>query len=283
MQQARQFGAKVLLVEVGGDTNIMPRTHHLRGQLSSGFVHNARDTAERMTGHLRRSGIDCEPVVVRSLRAEEIPSIAKSCSADRVLVSAPIENQNPVGRPSVADQIIDELEIPVCVVGRDLSVLSRYQRPSRRITLALSLYARNEIPIAFSSRFAQENHSQLTIMHVFPKGLGNRRRTEEMQTSFVSRLPSVILKEAELLCPVEIAVREGDTPAEILNFDSCFNQDFLVLAPPRDGDLIGLGPGAVRRIIREARCPVIVLGEQADAHDEPRRVAQEIWSARPQH
>lgn len=274
IQQARQSGAKVLLVEVGGDSNATPRTYHLHGALAGGSsVHNARNAAERMTSHLRSSGIDCEPVVVRSLQAEEIPSIARSCSADRVLVSAPIEGQVSVIHQSIADRLIDELEIPVCVVGRNPSLLSRYQRPSRRIALALSLYARNEIPIAFSSRLAQENHSQLTIMHVFPKGIGSRRRTEEMQASFVSRLPSVVLREAELLCPVEIAVRDGDTTAEILNYDSYFNQDFLVLAPPRDGDLIGLGIGAVRKIIREAQCPVIVLKEQADAHDEPRRAA----------
>ena len=271
IQQARPSAAKVLLVEVSGRSNASARTQHLHRALSNGSVHTASDTAERMVTHLRRFGIHCEPVFVRGLEAGEIPTIARSCSADRVLVSAPLD-RDPGAHESVADRMIDELEIPVCVVGRDLSLLCRYQRPSRRITLALSLQAQNEIPIAFSSLLAQENHSQLTIMHVFPKRTGNRRRAEEMQASFVSRLPSVILKEAQLLCPVEIAIREGDPTTEILNYDARFNQDFLVLAPPRDGDLIGLGVGAVRRIIREARCPVIVLGEQVDAH-EPRRAA----------
>jgi len=271
IQQARPGAAKVLLVEVGGRSNVRSRTQHLHGKLSIGSVHTASDTAGGMASHLRRFGIDCEPIFVRGLEAEEIPSIARSCSAHRVLVSAPLD-KDPGAQESVADRIIDELDIPVCVVGRDVSLFSRYQRPSRRITLALSLHAQNEVPLAFCSRLAQENHSQMTIMHVFPKGTGNRRRTEEMQTSFVSCLPSVILKESQLLCPVEIAIREGDPATEILNYEAQFNQDFLVLAPPREGDLTGLGAGAVRRITREARCPVIVLGEQADAHDGPRRV-----------
>jgi len=281
IQHARPGAAKVLLVEASGRSNVPARAQNLHRKRSIGSIHTASDTAGGMASHLRRFAIDCEPVFVRGLEAEEIPSIARSCSADRVLVSAPLD-KDPSAHKSVADRIIDDLEIPVCVVGRDLSLFSRYQRPSRRITLALSLHGRNEIPIAFSSRLAQENHSQLTIMHVFPKGTGNRRRMEEMQTSFVSCLPSVILKEAQLLCPVGIAIREGDPTAEILNYEAQLNQDFLVLAPSREGDLIGLGVGAVRRIIREARCPVIVLGEQADAHDGSRRVAQELCSARGQ-
>lgn len=273
IQQARQSGAKVLVVEVSGGAGETPRTHNWHGQSSSGSVRNPRNTAQRIVSHLRSSGIDSEPVVVHSVRVEEIPSIARSCSADRVLVSAPTESQGAGVHQSIADILLGELEIPICVVRRDLSALNRYQRPSRRITLALSLYAQNEIPIAFCSRFAQECHSQLTIMHIFPKGIGNRRRTEEMQKSFVSRLPPAILKEAEMLCPVEISVREGETTAEILSYESWFNQDFLVIAPARDGDLIGLGVGAAQRIIREARCPVIVLPEQANADEEPQRAA----------
>src|SRR5690242_18649531 len=58
IQQARQSGAKVLLVEVGGDSNATPRTYHLHGAIPGGSsVHNARNVAERMTSHLRSSGI----------------------------------------------------------------------------------------------------------------------------------------------------------------------------------------------------------------------------------
>jgi nucleotide-binding universal stress UspA family protein len=255
IQQARQSQAKVLLIEVDREESIaMARSRD--GVPSTVSI---QETVERMVNHLRWSGIACEPIVVRSLRADEVPSIARSCCADRVLVSAPIDAQ-------AIDQIIDGLEVPVCVVGRTLSAVSRYQKPSRRITLVLSLHTRSEIPIAFASRFAKESHSQLTIMLIFPKRLEKRRRIGQMQASFVSRLPSAVLREAKLLCPVELAAREGEPSVEILRYDSCFNQDFLILAPARYAGPIGFGMSTVRKIIRGASCPVLVLMERPDGH-----------------
>ena len=91
IQQARQSGAKVLLIQVERrNSNAIARTHHLHGALSlTGSIHASRDPAERMAGNLRSSGIDCEPIVVRSIQAREISRIASTCRADRVLVKWP--------------------------------------------------------------------------------------------------------------------------------------------------------------------------------------------------
>jgi hypothetical protein len=258
MQQARRSRAKVLLVQVERqDSTAVARTHHLHRMLSSvGSDHASSDAPERMARYLRGAGIACEPIVVRSVQTKEIPSIASSCRADRVLVSTPIDQSD-----TVADEIIDGVEIPVCVVSRSLSVEFRLQRPTRRVTLVLSLHAKNEIPIALASRFAGENHSQLTIMHVFPRRPQNGSKNGKMVASFISRLPATALRKAKLICPVEIVLREGDPTSEILKYDSSCNQDFVILAPPREACPIDFGMSAVRTIIREARCPVFVLTE----------------------
>jgi hypothetical protein len=81
IQQARRSGAKVLLVQVDRqDSTAIARTHHLHEAFSSnGSILASQDTAARMARYLRWSGIDCEPIVVRSLQAKEISSIASSC------------------------------------------------------------------------------------------------------------------------------------------------------------------------------------------------------------
>lgn len=259
IQQARRSGAKVLLVQVERqDLNAIPRTHHLRGALSSSeSSHRSQDTAERMAGNLRSSGIGCQPIVVRSVQAKEVPFIARSCCADRVLVSAPIGATD-----TIAYEIIDRAEIPVCVVARTLSLMSRYQRPTRRVTLVLSLRGQNEIPIGFAGRFARENHAQLSIMHVLPRGSQEHGKNGTIIARFVSQLPSMALRKAELICPVEIVVREGDPSNEILKYDAQCNQDFVILAPPRDAGPTGFSISAVRTILGAAPCPVFVLQEQ---------------------
>jgi len=253
IQQARRNGAKVLLVQVD------------RRDSSTRSIYAAGDPAERMARYLRWSGVACEPIVVRSVQAKQIPSIVSSSCAHRVLVSAPVDQSD-----TLVQELIDRVEIPVCVVPRTLSLASRYQRPARRITLVLSLHAKNEIPIGFASRFANENHAQLTIMHVFPTAARNGLKNEHLVSSFVSKLPSTVLREAELICPVEILIREGDPGNEVLKYDSRCNQDFVILAPPRNAGPFDFGIDAVGMVIQQAQCPVLVLTDPSSVRDQPR-------------
>jgi nucleotide-binding universal stress UspA family protein len=268
IQQARQSGAKVLLVEVDENATTIARTRHLRGVLPFESFRNSRGAAERMADRIRRAGIPCESVIIRGLRAEEVPAIARSSGADRVLVSAPGEHSTGLDRPALAEAIISGLNLPVCIVGRNRSALLRYQRPSRRISLVLSLRARNDTAIAFSSLLAREIHSQLTIMTVIPTGVQGRPGAGDVQAAFISHLPPGILKEAGLVCPIDFSVIEGNPATEILNYECSLKQDCLVLAPPRDAGPIGCGMSAVYRILREAQCPVFVLSEHPATPDE---------------
>ncbi len=97
-------------------------------------------------------------------------------------------------------------------------------------------------------------------MHVFGGGSHNVTRINQTPTAVALRLPESALREAQLLCPLEIAVREGDLATELLNFAASTNQDFIVLGSSdfsgasSDGDL-------VHRIVNEALCPVIILSQ----------------------
>lgn len=260
--QARLSHAKVLLVEVDEESSSAARTQHVRGRLSAGLAHGRQQSAERICNRLRSSGIPCEPVIVRGLRAGEIPAIARSCCADRVLVSGPISTPSERNGPCIAEQIIEGLDIPVCVVGRDLSSVSRYQRPSRRITLVLSSHGTRELPLAFSSHLAKQLHSQLTVMNIAPEGTRNDRDEGDRLASFTSHLSSVGLEDARQRCPIEMYIKQGEPVTEILNFDCRYKQDFFVLAPARNASPRDFGMPAVRAIIHLARCPVIVLAER---------------------
>ena len=131
----------------------------------------------------------------------------------------------------------------------------------------LSSKARNDIPIGFSSRFAEELHSQLTIMHIIPEGNRRWRRSKDELPNFMSRLPSDILEEARHICPIDISVKHGDPIAEVLDYDIKFKQDFLILAPNPTPSLQDLDMRVARQMIRQARCPVIVLTEHSDSEN----------------
>jgi nucleotide-binding universal stress UspA family protein len=135
------------------------------------------------------------------------------------------------------------------------------------ITLALSLNSDAGMPLAFASRLAQERQASLTVMHVFGSGQKGRGEIARTQWAVTSRLPADRLREAELMCPLEIAVRRGDPAAEILKSGNSTNQDCIVLGPVDPSQPVEAGRSSiVHRVISEARCPVIVLGRSvADA------------------
>ena len=118
------------------------------------------------------------------------------------------------------------------------------------------------MPLAFASRLAQEHHATLTVMHVFGNEKNGEKELERNPLAVASALPADRLREAELMCPLEIAVRKGDPATEILKSGSCTNQDFIVLGPVGQPQPVQAGTlSIVHRIVRDALCPVIVLGQ----------------------
>jgi nucleotide-binding universal stress UspA family protein len=147
------------------------------------------------------------------------------------------------------------MEVPTCVIGR-LAASSRGMF-TKSITLAISLDSECDVSVGFASRLAQELHSSLTLLHVSDRE--DEKTSPKTPEAIASRLPSPTWREAELFCPTEIRVREGDTADEILAHCATTNQDLLILCSP------GVMPGrswrtsASYRVLSGAQCPVIVL------------------------
>jgi nucleotide-binding universal stress UspA family protein len=262
IRQARQGSARILLVHVARPARLWPilcRSSQQARQAAP--IRDAQAEVDRMARQFRWVGIHCDSFVLQGLPSEEIPAFAKFCCADRVIVTTQgDENHRNPGEQTVAEQILSGLEVPACIIGRGVPAPSHTQRMSARVTLALSLRRNSEIPLRFACRFAQGLRTGLTILHVFPRNLEATQDIDRTPIAVASQLPAWALREAELLCPLEVTVREGDAATEILKHDSGVNQDFIILDSSGRGN--GLRPevdGITHRVLSEAHCPVIVL------------------------
>ncbi len=266
VQQARQSAAKIVLLHIARTNASSPargrRSAAPEGALS---IREARSELERMARQLRWVGIRSEAVFLKDPRDEEIQQLAKSRGVDRVLVSLQAaEIEESIDISAVNEDLFPATGVPVCVIGKNALPFSQKQRPAGRITLALSLRSDCDIPLKFASRLAQEHHAQLTVMHVFSGSGGNVTRINETTASVASRLPAETLREAELLCPLEIAVREGDAADELLKYAASTNQDFIILGSPAlPGEHASRGAAITRKIVSEALCPVFILSQIA--------------------
>jgi nucleotide-binding universal stress UspA family protein len=263
IRQARPSSAKVILVHVLENQRLSfrPATR----PVSAGPVHSselAQQTLERMARQLRWVGIPCEPLLLKGEPAEEVLAVAKARGVNRLLLSV-----ESVGRPrtrTLAEEISPWAGVPVCVVRERLLPGTKNDRPAGQITLALSLRSNSETLLRFAGRLAQELDASLTVMHVAESGHDDASAMEGTPAALTSRFVSESLREAQLLCPLEIAVCTGDPAMEILKYVAGTSHDYLIVGAPQSpcADRPE-SASAVHKIVREARCPVIILGPSA--------------------
>lgn len=265
IRQAMPGRAKVLLVHVvphGGGGSGRSKTSP---EEDGGSAKSARRVLERMAHELRWVGVPCEPILLRGAATEEIPELVRSRGVERVILSVQGEEDAQSSQRELVKAILPGIGVPLCVLGGGLPSAPRSEAPAGRITLAVSLDSECEAPLAFASRLAQEQRAKLTVMHVFDPADKKAEKTDRTSAAVASRLPALELREAELLCPMEIVVREGDAAGEILSHVNSMRQDFLVLgpvAPLRPGSSGGAVAG---KIVSGARCPVMLLGDAMTA------------------
>jgi nucleotide-binding universal stress UspA family protein len=223
-----------------------------------------------MARKLHWVGVPCEPLVLEGDPAEEIPALATSTGVDRVIITSRRMRDFAFSSGlSTAEQILPRLHVPACILGPSVPSLPRSLKQSGRVTLAVSLDSDIELPLSFACRLTQEHHSRLTVMHVFARDEDRVESKHRTSIAIASRLPRLALKEAELFCPLEISVREGDPADELLKHDATTRPDTIILCSADLSSACQNGEARVAsRIISAARCPVMVLGRhRLDAPD----------------
>lgn len=192
----------------------------------------------------------------------EIPHLVRSRGVDRVLLEC--EDDLDLATETmlpIPEQVLRGVEVPVCAIGRNAIHASR--SAVRNITLAVSAESKCEVPLSFACRLAQENRANLSVLHVFERR--SAVETSPTPQGLVARLPFTTWREAELFCPTEVTVREGEPVDEILNHCASTQQDLIILCSPgnmRSED--SWWDGVTYRTIAAARCPVIIARGDSD-------------------
>ncbi len=260
LRQARKSRAKVLLAYA---LRMDDAAFHPGRKLPP---HNAlpdiSESLERIAGELRWEGLLCDTFILHGPPAEEITSLVNDHFVDRVIVAARnLKRTSHSSKASLLEHLLPVLDVPLCAIGENVPVGSYGEPPVGRISLALSLSSQQCTDcLSFASRLAQENRAHLIVLHVADGAQQTLQPEISSPMALAARIPSPVLREAGLLCPLEIAVRHGDPVQEILRYDATIPQDFIVLGSPsklRNGRLSSTS--ILRNVIAEARCPVLIF------------------------
>jgi nucleotide-binding universal stress UspA family protein len=260
ISQARHSSARVILAHVH-DPEAVRNCRKMASAGSRVRAREAREELERMARQLRWIGITCEPILLSGRPEMEIPLLIHSCGVERVLFRFE-ETPAPAEAPSsfLHERLLRNIDIPVCAIGRN--VIHSNTNLIRNVTLAVSSKSDCDVPLSFACRLAQEHRAKLTVLHVSDRN-GSGPSTPD---AVAAKLPFTGWREAELFCPTEITVAEGDPAERILSHSTSTQQDLIVMCSPGDTSSAELWhQGVTYRTIAGARCPVLVVQNNSQA------------------
>jgi nucleotide-binding universal stress UspA family protein len=277
--EARRSGARLLLVHV-----VPPPSEAARAgpNLPKAFVRpricTAADALDHVALRLRWQGILCEPIVLRGNPAEQIASLVHSRGVERVIVGT--SGGRPPGHAlenSTAANLLTSLDVPVCVVGRNVYPGMFTDHGPDRVLLALSLNSYSRGYVDFACGLAEACRARLSLLHVLDNGGLSEDQREQRHHAARMRLAALAATQSRLWRQPEIAVRQGDTVSQILEEAVYPNRDLIILG----SSSARTGPRAsedsvVHRVISEARCPVMILQPPAAVSAQPVIEASEL-------
>ena len=271
IDQAMLSRASVLLVHVIGPSSLRVDSPMDTACVVPSFtLQSVKAKLDEAAREFQRAGILCESVVLGGLPTTQISLLVRSRDIDRVIVGK--RYASGVARlveESVAEELIETLDIPVCTIGRRAHPAAACGVPMGRVLLASSLHSSCSRVALFASTLAESNRAHLVLLHALnTAGMSAQRRETERFTAS-QRLASLVPPEARHKYGPEFKVREGDPAAVILEEAGSLPHDMLILGSPNASKLSELlANGVVRRVIVDAQCPVITFKASPALYDE---------------
>ena len=246
MVQAKQSKARIVLAHLTSPSAEVPPP-------------GASDSIQR---RLQWVGIHCQSTVLSGPAEVSVPSLAARSGADRVLIATQGERL-PGGlcASNVTERLLPLLQVPACLIGNSVPPPPKCAEPVKRISLALSLQARNEVALRFACELCRAWNATLTVVHVFTPQEQQMAEHLRTPTAVSSQLPDWIRKKTPISCPLEIAIRCGDPAREIAAHAAKSHQDLILMCSPGPANARGAyEAGVLRAVLSEASCPVMVTG-----------------------
>lgn len=205
--------------------------------------------------------------VLEQAAVEETPRLARMLDVDRVVVTTPhLAAARLSMNRHAQDGLLGAMHVPVWIPGKRSGNEFNMGRGFGHFLLALSFHDNFDLDLEFACRLAQAHQARLTVLHVFEgvqAGMAARDRTP---LAVLSKLPVSELKQEGALCPLEIAIRDGDPATRILDSAQRHRYDLVIMgAHARRNRREVAHSGVLRRVLAEAACPIVVLGESAAA------------------
>jgi nucleotide-binding universal stress UspA family protein len=262
LAQACEFGADLILFHAY-DTLVVAasETTGIRYYDYAAAARAEIEHLEPLAQRVRQAGIRCEIVVRPGLAADQILAFLCERQIDRVVMGT--HAPGPVGKllvGSVAEAVVRNACVPVCVIGPDVVDGSFRNFATRTILCAVSLSESSHVVAEFAAELAAQHSATLVLQHVIrPQDRAEElagRTMDDVETDLLSLVPV----ELQDRIAVQTIVVPGDPTEELLYQCRAQEADMMVLGAQGASAFAAITrQGVVYKVLAHSQCPVITM------------------------
>lgn len=258
--QARASHASLVLVHV-----VLP---HESAPIEAGAIpyydpfrmdRDARLMLEGLARDAQAQGVECATAVRHGFAPDIIGEIVANSGARRLILGT--HGRRGLKKfvlGSVARQLLDAIDVPVCTVG------PRAHKGSTALPATIlhpvSLAGMHEASAALSIQLSRQFQSQLVLLHVLQPSVAKSRDMQRALDAVTAQMNDMIPADARSWTRVEARQAHGSMVAQILAAAEEIRAGLIVLGvhAPAHSWLPGTEPAAYK-ILVSAPCPVLSL------------------------
>ncbi|MFP5237720.1 MAG: universal stress protein [Acidobacteriota bacterium] len=271
VQYAALGNRKVVLAQVAAaPRRAIPNGGPRRRKLASPAAQNASATRPPQWASTW-SEILSRVFLLGKVPLEEIPQTVRTLGAQQLLLSSP-QLAEEFWETTNTFETAETLAAPVWVLGPKIA--APVPKQIKRILMPLAFGIGFERPLKLASQIAGAWGATVAILHVVAPE-ENAWREPSSSLTANGRLQQFLQRLCDAHCRLELSIRGGDPAEAILKFDELEPHDLILLTCPEEFGVHRPFHGATRRILHEARCPVLLTRPDP----EPRQRAVDLLIA----
>jgi nucleotide-binding universal stress UspA family protein len=206
-------------------------------------------------------------VVARADRVdEEIMTQAQAERVDLIVMRSRRRPHRAALLGSTAESVSRTAPCPVLVLHNDGREFVSDELKVKRVLVAYDFSDYSELALNYGLSIAQEHQAEVHLLHVLPPRSVNDPeiawypvKGESAYHTAARRLQKAVPPEVHLWCNVTSAVSEGQAYREILDYAEKNEIDLISVGAHGAGfGMRALFGSNVDRVLRQARCPVLV-------------------------
>jgi len=264
--QAKTYGARLTLVHAVAPLCVTCGEEAvIRYAEQSQVIHDLRTKLLAEARAIEAQGIPCDAVVHTGTANEVIQEELNYRDATRLIMGT--HGRNKLGQfvlGSVAHELVQNVEMPVFVVGPHARVATEHVAP-RKILHPVSLTGNFRESFCVACDIARKYQAELTLLHV----LGRNSRSERWVSSQLAiewaqeGLERLMASAEKPLPLMQTCVSTGKLAEEILKTAGSMAADWIVLGASNEPRRWSFRDTAAFRVLAESSCPVLTV------HREP--------------